>query len=149
MKLLPVLDRVATAEKVRDYLNKDYPQHCMAVGKPVTYIQATAYDGMPKSPSFGNQAEEEIIDRLDEVWEVQRAIDYTRDAFKLVQSYNPEVGQLLYDSYIRHKSREHIAIEMGYSKRSVETQISNACCQFAGCLANVSNGEMDLRVWQK
>lgn len=145
MFFLPVLDEKATASKVRSFLKNDYSRLCRDLGKPVSYIKAIKYNDMPKSPSHVNHAMDGIIRRVD----MQTTAECTREAFKRVQNYDYKSGKVLFDCYIKRRSYDIVAEELGYSRRRVDDFLINACCQFAGCLYDVSKGRMDLQVWKE
>ena len=142
--LISILDENATAKNVRNFLRKTYPKVCMTMGKPVTYIKATVYNGMPKASSFGNAKEDEIVERLDN----EAIIRWTQEAFRMTQTYDPQKGKLLYDSYIRKVPREYTADSINYSGRRLQDMLQVACCQFAGFLYDASGKKYDLRVWE-
>lgn len=141
---LPILDEVKTAANVRKYLNHDYPKYCTVIGKPVSYVKATTYDGMPKSPVALNKTDEAIINRVD--FEV--AVDWTREAFKQLSMYNPENAKLLYEANILKKDRQVMADERIMHKDTLRKKLQVARCQFAGYLADISKNRLNLLEWQ-
>lgn len=138
------LDEVKTAENVRSFLKHDYPKICMALGRPVSYIQSPSMSGMPKAPSAGNAAE----DRLVRVADMQMAVKWAREALRMVQTYDPDSGRLIIDCLVHKCSRDALADEMGYSRTSLQRMLQKACCQYAGYLSSCSGGRLDLVAWK-
>lgn len=142
--LLPQLDEKQTASRVRYYLRHDYAKLTVALGKSPMHIKSPVITGMPKADSVGNTLE----DRLVKIIDLEKASTFVRLAFGRLQAINPEGAELLFRCYIVHASPEYIANEMYRSVRYIHSKLGIACCQFASCLADVSHGRIDLRVWQ-
>lgn len=145
MFLLPIPDEVKTAENVRKFLKHDYPKLCAVAGKPVSYLKATNYDGMPKKPNAINHADDAIIKRID----AKASVEWVRKAFERLGKLSAENSNLLYEASILDKDRQSMADLRTMHRSSLQTKLQIARCQFAGCLDDVSGGRLSLIEWKK
>ena len=59
--LIPDLDEVATAEKVKKFFDKDLERLLRLADKQRSFFRSVSMDGMPKAPSSGNGQENMVV----------------------------------------------------------------------------------------
>ena len=58
------VDTIETAAKVRKFFKQDYPKLIRWAGVSGSYIKSPVMSDEPRSPSFGNRAEEKMDKRI-------------------------------------------------------------------------------------
>ena len=139
--LFPRLDEKETARAVRTYLKEDYAKVCLALGTSPSSLRSPQISGEPRGTSAGNPTEDGLIKLIDLDVKV-------KEAYQRLTRLNPPGAQLLYQCYLLHVSPETIADQYYRSPRYIHKRLQIACCQFASCLADISEREVDLRVWK-
>ncbi|WP_283590582.1 hypothetical protein [Ligilactobacillus saerimneri] len=139
--LFPRLDEKETARAVREYLKEDYAKVCLALGTSPSSLRSPQISGEPRGTVAGNPTEDGLIKLIDLDVKVKQA-------YRRLERLNPPGAQLVYRCYLLHISPETIADESYRSVRYIHGKLQTACCQFASCLADISEREVDLRVWK-
>lgn len=139
--LFPRLDEKETARTVREYLKEDYAKVCLALGTSPSSLRSPQISGEPRGTTAGNPTEDGLIKLIDLDVKV-------KEAYRRLERLNPSGAQLVYRCYLLHISPETIADESYRSVRYIHGKLQTACCQFASCLADITDREVDLRVWK-
>lgn len=139
--LFPRLDEKETARAVREYLKKDYAKVCLALGTSPSSLRSPQISGEPRGTLAGNPTEDGLIKLIDLDVKVKQA-------YQRLERLNQSGAKLLYQCYLLHISPETIADESYRSVRYIHGKLQTACCQFASCLADITEREVDLRVWK-
>lgn len=139
--LFPRLDEKETARAVREYLKEDYAKVCLALGTSPSSLRSPQISGEPRGTVAGNPTEDGLIKLIDLDVKV-------KEAYQRLERLNQSGAKLLYQCYLLHISPETIADESYRSVRYIHGKLQTACCQFASCLADISEREVDLRVWK-
>ncbi|MBU5309254.1 hypothetical protein [Ligilactobacillus saerimneri] len=139
--LFPRLDEKETARAVREYLKEDYAKVCLALGTSPSSLRSPQISGEPRGTVAGNPTEDGLIKLIDLDVKVKQA-------YRRLERLNPPGAQLVYRCYLLHISPETIADESYRSVRYIHGKLQTACCQFASCLADITEREVDLRVWK-
>lgn len=139
--LFPRLDEKETARAVREYLKEDYVKVCLALGTSPSSLRSPQISGEPRGTVAGNPTEDGLIRLIDLDVKV-------KEAYQRLERLNQSGAKLLYQCYLLHISPETIANESYRSVRYIHGKLQTACCQFASCLADISEREVDLRVWK-
>lgn len=139
--LFPRLDEKETARAVREYLKEDYAKVCLALGTSPSSLRSPQISGEPRGTVAGNPTEDGLIKLIDLDVKV-------KEAYQRLERLNQSGAKLLYQCYLLHISPEKIADESYRSVRYIHGKLQLACCQFASCLADITEREVDLRVWK-
>lgn len=139
--LFPRLDEKETARAVREYLKEDYAKVCLALGTSPSSLRSPQISGEPRGTVAGNPTEDGLIKLIDLDVKVKQA-------YQRLERLNQSGAKLLYQCYLLHISPETIANESYRSVRYIHGKLQTACCQFASCLADITEREVDLRVWK-
>lgn len=139
--LFPRLDEKETARAVREYLKEDYAKVCLALGTSPSSLRSPQISGEPRGTVVGNPTEDGLIKLIDLDVKV-------KEAYQRLERLNQSGAKLLYQCYLLHISPETIANESYRSVRYIHGKLQTACCQFASCLADITECEVDLRVWK-
>lgn len=139
--LFPRLDEKETARAVREYLKEDYAKVCLALGTSPSSLRSPQISGEPRGTVAGNPTEDGLIKLIDLDVKV-------KEAYQRLERLNQSGAKLLYQCYLLHISPETIANESYRSVRYIHGKLQTACCQFASCLADITEREVDLRVWK-
>ena len=70
MALVPKIDIDQTLENVTRFLD-GHKMRVLRAGKSLNTLQSTSLDGMPKTPSYKNIADNRIIERANAAYEVE------------------------------------------------------------------------------
>ncbi|RVU73602.1 MULTISPECIES: ArpU family phage packaging/lysis transcriptional regulator [Lactobacillus] len=65
MELLPELNKEATCKRVKKFFTQDLEKLTLLAGQRMVDLQSPTMDGQPKGTSFGNSAENKIVNGLD------------------------------------------------------------------------------------
>ena len=139
--LFPRLDEKETARAVREYLKEDYAKVCLALGTSPSSLRSPQISGEPRGTVAGNPTEDSLVRLIDLDIKVKQA-------YQRLTRLNQSGAKLLYQCYLLHISPETIAYESYRSVRYIHGKLQTACCQFASCLADITEREVDLRVWR-
>ena len=114
---------------------------CLALGTSPSSLRSPQISGEPRGTSAGNPTEDGLIKLIDLDVKV-------KEAYQRLERLNQSGAKLLYQCYLLHISPETIANESYRSVRYIHGKLQTACCQFASCLADITEREVDLRVWK-
>lgn len=128
MKGVDIVTREDTIEKAREILG-DYWHHKRLAQRTEISLISPAMDGMPKSPSYGNKAEDKIVSHADEL----RYVDCCEKAIKSVEIERYRI--ILTETYLvpvdKRKPWWMIADELHLSKSTYYRNLSEALLTFA------------------
>lgn len=129
--LLPEINVQASKDKARELLSQ-YKRLTRMAGVKLTDIQSPSLDGMPKSPSFENKAEEKIVKRIN----AESVISDIQQAMSVLA---PTSYWVLYYSYFQATPLTYIQIAdklVGYSEESIDYLKGRALLEFAEAYPN-------------
>ena len=108
-ELFPPIDDEKTIKRVRKFLDKQLPQAVRAAGHSVTDLKSPSMDGMPKSASFSNLAEDKITRHLC-------AEEIVKQTIQAMARCDHECQEILDRLYLQGYSDTMCYMDIGYSK---------------------------------
>lgn len=125
------VDTIKTAAKVRKFFKQDYPKLMLWAGVNASYIKSPVITDEPKSPSFGNRAEEKISKRI-------YAQQTLASVSKAIGVISEESRLILVGVYVENKDAWSMCENLGcersryqQKKRKAENEFADAfetCC---------------------
>ncbi|WP_304652458.1 ArpU family phage packaging/lysis transcriptional regulator [uncultured Ligilactobacillus sp.] len=141
--LIPDLDEVATAEKVKKFFDKDLERLLRLADKQRSFFRSVSMDGMPKAPSPGNGQENMVVKYVSS--ESAKAKSILEDVSVALNHCSNTYQLILYYRYIEGLADWQVAQKVQYSTaRYYQLKIA-ACIEFAERLC-VQRNKIDLRV---
>lgn len=141
--LIPNLDEVATAEKVKKFFDKDLERLLRLADEQRSFFRSVNMDGMPKAPSPGNGQEKMVVKYVSS--ESAKAKSILEDVSVALNHCSNTYQLILYYRYIKGLADWQVAQKVQYSTaRYYQLKIA-ACIEFAERLY-VQRNKIDLRV---
>ena len=141
--LIPDLDEVATAEKVKKFFDKDLERLLRLADKQRSFFRSVSMDGMPKAPSPGNGQENMVVKYVSS--ESAKAKSILEDVNVALNRCSSTYQLILYYRYIKGLADWQVAQKIKYSTTRYNELQSAACIEFAERL-HVQVNQLDLRV---
>lgn len=141
--LIPNLDEVATAEKVKKFFDKDLERLLRLADKQRSFFRSVNMDGMPKAPSPGNGQENMVVKYVSS--ESAKAKSILEDVNIALNHCSNTYQLILYYRYIKGLADWQVAQKVQYSNTRYHQLKIAACIEFAERLYVQSN-QLDLRV---
>lgn len=141
--LIPNLDEVATAEKVKKFFDKDLERLLRLADKQRSFFRSVSMDGMPKAPSPGNGQENMVVKYVSS--ESAKAKSILEDVNIALNHCSNTYQLILYYRYIKGLADWQVAQKVQYSNTRYHQLKIAACIEFAERLYVQSN-QLDLRV---
>ncbi|WP_076149743.1 ArpU family phage packaging/lysis transcriptional regulator [Ligilactobacillus murinus] len=141
--LIPDLDEVATAEKVKNFFDKDLERLLRLADKQRSFFRSVSMDGMPKAPSPGNGQENMVVKYVSS--ESAKAKSILEDVNVALNRCSSTYQLILYYRYIKGLADWQVAQKIKYSTTRYNELKIAACIEFAERL-HVQINQLDLRV---
>lgn len=137
-----------TAEKARKYLRVNYQTNCKQLAIPSVDIKSPSLSSLPSGSPAGNPTESQIVDSLDKLEPVAREVYWSKKALQRVHIINPLGHKIITECYLRDTiyrvTQDTLAHSLGLSRRKLQEVSRDACCQFAGAMKEISEGNINL-----
>ncbi len=136
------VDTIETAAKVRKFFKQDYPKLMLWAGVNASYIKSPVITDEPKSPSFGNRAEENITKRIY----AQQTVNSVRDAIKVVSD---ESRRIILGVYAENKDVWSMCEIIGCERAQYQVKKRKAENEFADAFETCCPWWCDLHAYKK
>lgn len=141
--LIPNLDEVATAEKVKKFFDNDLERLLRLADEQRSFFRSVNMDGMPKAPSSGNGQENMVVKYVSS--ESAKAKSILEDVSVALNHCSNTYQLILYYRYIKGLADWQVAQKVQYSNTRYHQLKIAACIEFAERL-HVQSNQLDLRV---
>lgn len=75
MDLLPIVNKEATEDIVRTFLDIDFPRYVLKAGSSMVDVKSPSFSSLPPSTKAGNSVEDNMIEHIDAPKIVNAVID--------------------------------------------------------------------------
>lgn len=118
------IDCLKTARKVTNFLDKKLDRYLALSGKQRFDLKSPEMDGMPKTPSHGNNSENRMLN----IWLAEEVVECVGCAMR---NMTKESQEILLSRYSDQMMVYKIAQELNYSASTYTRRQEKALCEFA------------------
>ncbi|WP_251548310.1 ArpU family phage packaging/lysis transcriptional regulator [Limosilactobacillus caecicola] len=119
------VDKKATQENVKHFLQDEYPRMQRMAGRDNTGISSPSMDGMPKGSNYGNSVERRLVQSIY----AKQVVREVRSAINDCDAFSSKVLTML---YLEGRSDTQTYLEIGYQERNYYKRIKpRALLEFA------------------